>query len=171
MVYISDDRQLRDLTFWSMGSIAAGDWTVVAVTSVAALLAGAVLLRMSRGLDLFQLGERAAFHAGLDIEREKRRIMLLAAVAVGATTAAAGPIGFIGLVAPHMARLIVGPGHRHALPASALIGAGLILCADLAVRLAVPPAEPPVGLATSLIGGPFFLWLLMRRLRAGGFGA
>lgn len=167
MVYVSDDDQLRDLTFWSMGSIANGDWVQVPVTAVFVLIAGLVLLRMGRALDLFQLGERAAFHAGLDIEREKRRIALMTALAVGAATAAAGPIGFIGLVAPHMARLIVGPVHGLKLPVAALIGAILVLAADLAVRLAVPPTEPPIGLATSLIGGPFFLWLLLRRLRVG----
>lgn len=171
MVYISDDQQLRDLTFWSMGSIASGNWKSVAVTSVVAVASGLFLLRMGRTLDLFQLGERAAFHAGVDIERQKRRIALLTALSVGAVTAAAGPIGFIGLVAPHMARLIVGPAHRHVLPAAALIGGALILGADLGVRLAVPPSEPPIGLATSMIGGPFFLWLLMRRMNRGGGNA
>ncbi|MBO6560973.1 MAG: iron ABC transporter permease [Nisaea sp.] len=169
MVYISDDQQLRDLTFWSMGSIASGNWMQVSVTTMLALAAALGLLTMGRSLDLFQLGERAAFHAGIDIEREKWRIALMTAIAVGAVTAAAGPIGFIGLVAPHMARLIVGPAHRNVLPAAALIGGALILGADLAVRLAVPPTEPPIGLATSMIGGPFFLWLLMRRLKRGGF--
>lgn len=168
MVYISDDQQLRDLTFWSMGSISSGNWMQVSVTTALALAAALGLLTMGRSLDLFQLGERAAFHAGIDIEREKWRIALLTAIAVGAVTAAAGPIGFIGLVAPHMARLIVGPAHRNVLPAAALIGGVLILAADLAVRLAVPPTEPPIGLATSMIGGPFFLWLLMRRLKRGG---
>lgn len=168
MVYVSTDQQLRDLTFWSMGSISSGNWGTVGVTSVLALFAGLGLARMGRSLDLFQLGERAAFHAGIDIEREKLRIAIFTALAVGAVTAAAGPIGFIGLVAPHMARLIVGPAHRYVLPASALLGGALILSADLAVRLAVPPTEPPIGLATSLIGGPFFLWLLIRRIGKGG---
>lgn len=168
MVFISDDQQLRDLTFWSMGSIASGNWMQVSVTTVLVLTAAFGLLGMGRSLDLFQLGERAAFHAGIDIEREKWRIALLTAISVGAATAAAGPIGFIGLVAPHMARLIIGPAHRLVLPAAALIGAILILAADLAVRTAVPPTEPPIGLATSMIGGPFFLWLLMRRLKRGG---
>ena len=171
MVFISNDQQLRDLTFWSMGSIASGNWMTVTITSTVAVVSGLFLLRMGRTLDLFQLGERAAFHAGVDIEREKRRIAVLTALSVGAVTAAAGPIGFIGLVAPHMARLIVGPAHRHVLPAAALIGGALILGADLMVRLAIPPTEPPIGLATSMIGGPFFLWLLMRRMKKGGGNA
>ncbi|MEM6423428.1 MAG: iron ABC transporter permease, partial [Pseudomonadota bacterium] len=130
--------------------------------SALAAAAVPVMLGRARDLDLFQLGERAAFHAGLDVERSKMTIGLATAVAVGAVTAAAGPIGFIGLVAPHLVRLALGPRHGLLLPASMLTGIALVLAADLAVRLVVPPAEPPIGLATSLIGGPFFLWLLMR---------
>lgn len=166
LVYLSDDTQLRDLTFWSMGGLGAATWTQGALAAVCIVAAGAGLARLARALDLFQLGERGAFHAGLDVERAKRSVGLWSALAVGAGTAAAGPIGFVGLVAPHLARLLVGPGHRLAAPASALLGAALLLGADLAVRLAVPPAEPPVGLATSLIGGPFFLWLLLTRLKS-----
>lgn len=165
LVYVSDDRQLRDLTFWSMGALGGASWTIVLISVVAALVVGAVLTLMGRALDLFQLGERAAFHSGLDIEAAKLRIGILTAVGVGAVTAAAGPIGFIGLIAPHMARSVLGPGHRLMLPGAALFGVILILAADLGVRLAVPPAEPPIGLATSLIGGPFFLWLLLRGMR------
>ncbi|MEM8597558.1 MAG: iron ABC transporter permease [Pseudomonadota bacterium] len=162
MVYVSDDSQLRDLTFWTMGALGGAGWPLVLISSGLAAAAVPVLLASARDLDLFQLGERAAFHAGLDVERSKRAVGLATAVAVGAVTAAAGPIGFIGLVAPHLARLALGPRHAVLLPASALMGMGLVLAADLAVRLAVPPAEPPIGLATSLIGGPFFLWLLLR---------
>ncbi|WP_227421905.1 FecCD family ABC transporter permease [Pacificispira spongiicola] len=170
MVYISDDRQLRDLTFWTMGSLGASNWTLVLISAGIVLAAVAGIARMGRALDLFQLGERAAYHAGLDVEATKRNVAILSAIAVGAATAAAGPIGFIGLVAPHMARLIVGPEHRLVLPASALIGTTLLLFSDLLVRTAVPPAEPPIGLATSLIGGPFFLWLLLARMRTRGGG-
>jgi len=162
LVYVSDDRQLRELTFWSMGGLGAAGWPVVLVTLALTALALPAFLAAARALDLMQLGERAAFHAGLDVERTKRRMALATALGVGAVTAAAGPIGFIGLVAPHLARLTVGPGHRAMLPVAALYGLALVLAADLGVRLAVPPAEPPIGLATSLIGGPFFLWLLLR---------
>lgn len=162
MAYVSDDSQLRDLTFWTMGALGGAGWPLVLVAAGLAAATVPVLLLRARDLDLFQLGERAAFHAGLDVERAKRRIGLATAVAVGGVTAAAGPIGFIGLVAPHLARLALGPRHDILLPASMLTGIALVLAADLAVRLAVPPAEPPIGLATSLIGGPFFLWLLLR---------
>jgi iron complex transport system permease protein len=166
LVYVSDDQQLRDLTFWSMGSLGASTWPLVLAAAGLTLAAAPALLAQARGLDLMQLGERAAFHSGLDVERLKRRSALAIALAVGAVTAAAGPIGFIGLVAPHLARLILGPRHAVLLPAAVLVGIGLVLAADLAVRLAVPPAEPPIGLATSLIGGPFFLWLLLGRREA-----
>ncbi|MEM8699461.1 MAG: iron ABC transporter permease, partial [Pseudomonadota bacterium] len=162
MVYISTDDQLRDLTFWTMGALGGSGWSLVAAASLLTFATAPVLFRQSRALDLFQLGERAAFHAGLDVEGVKRQIAIATALAVGAVTAAAGPIGFIGLVAPHLARLALGPRHVVLLPASVLLGICLVLAADLAVRLAVPPAEPPIGLATSLIGGPFFLWLLIR---------
>ncbi|MEM7268739.1 MAG: iron ABC transporter permease [Pseudomonadota bacterium] len=162
MVYISDDQQLRELTFWTMGSVGGARWTIVIPTLILALAACAALLSATRALDLFQLGERAAFHSGLDVESHKLRAGLLSALAVGAVTAAAGPIGFIGLVAPHIARLLIGPTHAFILPGAALIGAALTLAADLTVRLAAPPAEPPIGLATALIGGPFFLWLVIR---------
>lgn len=165
LVYISDDQQLRNLTFWQMGSLGGASWPVVLLTGTIVAAAAAMLFRLDRALDLFQLGERAAFHSGLNVEKVKMQAGLLTALAVGAATAAAGPIGFIGLVAPHMARMIVGAGHKWVLPAAALIGTALILLADLGVRMAIPPAEPPIGLATSLIGGPFFLWLLLRRTR------
>jgi iron complex transport system permease protein len=167
LVYVSDDAALRDLTFWTMGGLGGADWPTVIAASAAIAAALFGLSRLARALDLLQLGERAAFHAGLEVESAKRAAAGWSALAVGAATAAAGPIGFIGLVAPHLARLGVGPGHRLVAPTAALGGAALLLAADLAARTAVPPAEPPVGLATSLIGGPFFLWLLLRSLRRG----
>lgn len=165
LTYMSDDQQLRDLTFWSMGGLGGASWRAAALAAACVLAAGLGLFRLAGGLDLLQLGERAAWHAGLEVERVKRQAGLFSALAVGAGTAVAGPIGFVGLVAPHIARLCVGPSHRLVAPAAALIGAALLLAADLGVRLIVPPAEPPVGLATSLIGGPFFLWLLLSRMR------
>lgn len=165
LVYISDDQQLRDLTFWTMGALGQSETRLVIVVAIATLCAVPVFFFQARSLDLLQLGERAAFHSGLDVARTRFAVAAATAVAVGAVTSAAGPIGFVGLVAPHIARLIVGPVHRVLLPATALIGIILVLLADLGVRLAVPPAEPPIGLATSLIGGPFFLWLLMRQAR------
>ena len=162
LVYISDDDQLRDLTFWTMGALAGAGWPLVLMAVALTALSAPLLVGQAQALDLLQLGERAAFHTGLDVERCKRRVALGTAIAVGAVTSAAGPIGFIGLVAPHLARLVFGPRHAVLLPTAILMGIALVLAADLAVRLVAPPAEPPLGLATSLIGGPFFLWLLLR---------
>lgn len=162
LVYISDNDQLRDLTFWTMGALAGAGWPLALITAALTALSAPLLVGQAQALDMLQLGERAAFHAGLDVERCKRRVALGTAIAVGAVTAAAGPIGFIGLVAPHLARLIFGPRHALLLPTAVLMGTALVLAADLAVRLVAPPAEPPLGLATSLMGGPFFLWLLLR---------
>ena len=162
LTYISSDQQLRDLTFWSMGSLAKSGWLSVWISVTLMGLSCLYLRRFQRALDLFQIGERAAFHSGLDVDRIKFRACAACAVAVGAGVSVAGPIGFIGLVAPHMARMLVGPTHRYMVPASALIGGVLLLGADLVVRNIIPPQELPIGLATSLIGGPFFLFLLIR---------
>ncbi len=168
LAYVSDDDELRELTFWTMGGLGAAGRPLALAALIPALILTPLLLAQARTLDLMALGERAAFHAGVDVERAKRRIGLAAALGVGAVTAAAGPIGFVGLVAPHLARLLVGPDHRAVLPCAALLGVALVLSADLAVRLAVPPAEPPIGLAMGLVGGPFFLWILLRTLHGGG---
>ncbi|MEM0989128.1 MAG: iron ABC transporter permease [Pseudomonadota bacterium] len=171
LVYISDDQQLRDLTFWTMGSLATSQKELVLLVLALTGLMVPVFLSQMRALDLMRLGERAAFHSGLDVRRARLIIAASTALAVGAVTSAAGPIGFIGLVAPHLARLLVGQRHMVLLPAAAILGICLVLAADLAVRLAVPPAEPPIALATSIIGGPFFLWLLLRRSKSGGLRA
>lgn len=161
--YISDDAELRELTFWSLGSLGGARWPVVIPVALLAAPAIIALAFTTRALDLFQLGERAARHSGVAVERTKLAIGLACALAVGAVTAVAGPIGFLGLVAPHIARLLIGPTHRMILPGAMLTGAALTLMADLTVRTIAPPAEPPIGIATALIGGPFFLWLVIRR--------
>ncbi|MEM6387137.1 MAG: iron ABC transporter permease [Pseudomonadota bacterium] len=165
MIYMSSDQQLRELTFWTMGSLAKSNWNTVTISAVAMIVASTLLMRYRRELDLLQLGERAAFHAGVDVARVKFRICGLTAVAVGAGVSVAGPIGFIGLVAPHMTRLFVRASHWVVLPVSALVGANILLFADLFVRNAIPPAEIPIGIATAILGGPFFLWLLLRKTR------
>ncbi|MEM7058149.1 MAG: iron ABC transporter permease [Pseudomonadota bacterium] len=167
LIYVSDDQQLRDLTFWTMGSLGTADRALIILVAVLVAVMIPVFLLQSRALDLLQLGERAAFHTGLDVERTRLMIAFATALAVGAVTAAAGPVGFIGLVAPHIARLVVGSQHNLLLPVAALVGVSLVLAADLGARLAIPPQEPPIGLATSLIGGPFFLWLLLRQISKG----
>ncbi|MEM7732693.1 MAG: iron ABC transporter permease [Pseudomonadota bacterium] len=165
MILMSNDQQLRELTFWTMGSLARSNWSTVVIACVIMVVASLALLRYRRELDMMQLGERAAFHAGVDVGRVKFQICFLVAIAVGAGVSAAGPIGFVGLVAPHMTRLFIRSSHFVVLPVSALVGANILLFADLFVRNAIPPSEIPIGIATSLLGGPFFLWLLLRNRR------
>lgn len=165
LIYMSTDQQLRELTFWTMGSLAKSNWDTVIVASIIMLIASLALLRYERELDLLQLGERAAFHTGVNVTKVKFQICALVAINVGAGVSVAGPIGFVGLVAPHMTRLFVQSSHRIVLPISALVGANIVLFADLFVRNAIPPAEIPIGIATATLGGPFFLWLLIRSSR------
>ncbi|TXN23263.1 iron ABC transporter permease [Methylobacterium sp. WL19] len=165
LVYASDDRQLRDLTFWSLGSLGGSTWTKVAATAPAILPVLIAVPFLGRGLNALVLGEAEAFHLGIPVERLKRAAILLVAIAVGAGVAAAGVIGFVGLVVPHTLRLMIGPEHRRLLPASALLGGALLVLADVAARLVVAPAELPIGIVTALVGAPVFLWLLLARTR------
>ncbi len=163
LVYLADDRQLRDLTFWSMGSLAGATWGKLAV---ALPLVGLVLLLspvLARGLNALALGESQAAHMGQNVQWLKRLTIFGAAAATGAAVAVSGGIGFIGIVVPHLLRLAVGPDHRRLLPLSALLGAGLLVLADLVSRMVVAPAELPIGIITALIGSPVFLWILLRQ--------
>ncbi len=163
LAYISDDRQLRDLTFWSLGSLGGATWTkVTAIAPIILPLLLAVPL-LARGMNALALGEAEAFHLGLPVQRIKGLAILLVALAVGASVASAGVIGFVGIVVPHLLRLVVGPDHRLLLPLSALAGGALLIGADMIARLAVAPAELPIGIITAATGAPFFLWLLLRR--------
>lgn len=163
LVYASDDRQLRDLTFWSLGSLSGATWTKVVVSAPAILPVIALVPLLGRGLNALVLGEAEAFHLGVAVERLKRLAILLVAVAVGAGVAAAGVIGFVGLVVPHILRLVIGPEHRRLLPACALLGGALLVLADVLARLVAAPAELPIGLVTALVGAPVFLWMLLGR--------
>ena len=160
--YLSDDAQLRTLTFWMMGSFGGANWTTVLPAALLMSAAAAPLFFAARGLDLLQLGEAEAFHLGIDVRRLKRRAILCSAAAVGAGVALAGMIGFVGLVVPHLVRLLIGAAHRYVLAGSLLLGATLTILADLLARIVVAPAELPVGLVTSALGAPFFLWLIAR---------
>ena len=160
--YLADDATLRTLTFWNLGSLNGASyarlWPLLLVTAAVALW----LPRRARALNALLLGESEARHLGFAVERLKRELVFCTALGVGAAVAAAGMIGFIGLVVPHLMRLLVGPDHRLLLPASALAGASLLLLADLLARLLLAPAELPIGIVTALIGAPFFIYLLLR---------
>ena len=160
--YLSDDTQLRTLIFWMMGSFGRATWSTVLPALGVMVAALAVLMRTAKPLDVLQLGESEAHYLGVDVESLKRRIILFSAAAVGAGVAVAGIIAFLGLVIPHLVRLLGGAAHGYVLWGSALLGATLAVVADTVARTAVVPAELPVGLVTSAMGAPFFLWLIAR---------
>lgn len=163
--YLADDAMLRTLTFWNMGSLGSATYERVGVLSLCCALVWWRLPRQARALNAMLLGESEARHLGVNLERVKRELVLLTALGVGACVAVSGLIGFIGLVVPHLVRLLLGADHRRVLPASMLLGGALLLLADVAARLVIAPAELPIGILTALLGAPFFLMLLLSARR------
>jgi iron complex transport system permease protein len=163
LVFLADDRQLRDINFWMLGSLAGATW--VKVVAVVPFLAGsaAIVPFIARGLDVLVLGETEAFYSGIQVERLKRICIVLVAAATGAAVSVSGVIGFVGIIVPHLLRLLIGPGHRLLLPSAMLLGATLLVVADTFARTLAAPAELPIGIVTAVIGAPFFLYLLLRR--------
>ena len=171
LTFAGTTQQREQIVFWQLGSLNGSRWQDVAIVlPVAAVgIAGAALL--SYRLDLLALGERQARHLGVDVERTRIVGIVIVAVLTAAAVALCGIIAFVGLVIPHLMRMLLGPGHRALIPSSALGGALLLLAADLGARTAVPYAELPIGMLTAIVGGPFFFWLLRRtRVRSGGWG-
>lgn len=164
--YLADDAQLRGLIFWSLGSLEITDWRKLLVAMAFIVPAIALLPRYADALNANLLGEREAGHLGIEMEKVKRRLIVLVALVVGISVSLSGVIGFVGLVVPHLIRLLIGPDHRLLLPASALFGAVLLVGADIVARTVAAPAEIPIGIITAILGGPFFLWLLLRFHRA-----
>ncbi|ATZ96592.1 MULTISPECIES: iron ABC transporter permease [Dickeya] len=163
LAWISNDQQLRQLSLWGMGSMGQAQWVTVA--AVASLVVPCVwwLQRLASPLNLLQLGDEEAHYLGVDVRRTRRRVVILCAVLVAAAVSVSGVIAFVGLITPHLMRLLLGADHRWLLPGATLGGALLLLLADTLARTLVVPAEMPVGLLTCLIGGPWFLWLILRR--------
>jgi iron complex transport system permease protein len=163
MIYLADDTQLRDLTFWNMGSLAGASWAKLAAAAPV-MLAGLIAAPfLARGLNALALGEAAAQHLGIRVQRMKTAAVLAVAASVGAAVAVSGGIGFVGIVVPHLLRLAMGPDHRFLLPAAAFLGGGLLVAADMVARVVVAPAELPIGIVTALVGGPVFLWILLKK--------
>jgi iron complex transport system permease protein len=163
LVYMSDNEQLKSLTFWLMGSLGGADWNKV-LAALPFLTVPLVLLpRLSRPLNAMLMGDSVAGHLGFDAVRTGRWTVILVTAAVGAAVAVSGVIGFVGLVAPHLVRLAGGPDHRLVLPGAALTGAILLAGADIFARTVAAPADLPIGVVTGALGGPFFIWLLLRR--------
>jgi iron complex transport system permease protein len=163
LVFLADDRQLRDVTFWMLGSLGGATWPKVAAVAPFLPLTLIVVPFLARGLDLLVLGEAEAFHGGVPVEWLKRATIVLVAAATGAAVSVSGVIGFVGIVVPHLLRLAIGPAHRLLMPAALMLGAALMVVADTFARVLAAPAELPIGIITAIIGAPFFLVLLMRQ--------
>ena len=163
LVQMADDRQLRDLSFWQLGSLGGVDWPKIAVLAAIMALAFSTLPVLGPALNALALGEAAAHHMGVPVERVKRLAIVVVSAVTGASVALSGGIGFVGIVVPHILRLAIGPDHRLLLPASALLGGALLVLADTFARTIVAPAELPIGIVTALAGSPFFLWLLIHK--------
>lgn len=161
--WVSNDAQLRQLSLWGMGSLGQAQWSTL--LAVASLMVPTVLViwRLANALNVLQLGDEEAHYLGVDVAVVQRILLLCSALLVAAAVAVSGVIGFVGLVVPHLMRMWLGADHRAAIPGSVLAGASLLLVADTAARTLVAPAEMPVGLLTSLLGAPWFLWLIFRR--------
>lgn len=165
MTLYADDTQLRDITFWTLGSIGGATWSTFSVVAPFILIGLVLTPFIARPLNAMLLGEREAQHLGINTEKLKIKIVYLTGLMVGVAVAITGIIGFVGLVVPHLLRITFGPDHRLLLPGSALLGATLLLGADLIARTILAPAELPIGLVTASVGAPFFLWLLLHNQR------
>ncbi|WP_157050871.1 iron ABC transporter permease [Rhodococcus sp. RD6.2] len=168
--FVADPAARDQIVFWQLGSLNGATWQAVAVVTPMAVVGIAATMLIAHRLDLLALGESAAAHLGVNVERLRQIAVLIVALLVSASVAFTGIILFVGLVVPHLMRMIVGPGHRILIPASVLCGAIVLLAADLGARTLVPNADLPLGMLTSLIGGPFFFWMLRRtRKQQGGW--
>ncbi|MET0296657.1 MAG: iron ABC transporter permease [Microbacterium sp.] len=171
MTFLGTTATREQIVFWQLGSLNGALWQNIAVVAPLVLVGTIVAFAVSRRLDLFALGERTARHLGVRVELLRVVVIVTVALLVCAAVAFAGIIGFVGLVVPHLMRMAIGPAHLPLMITSTLGGALLIALADLIARTAVPMADLPIGMLTALVGGPFFLWLLVRtRRRAGGWG-
>lgn len=169
-LFFADAAAIQQITFWQLGSLSQATWPKVLAVLPCAALGLAVAPLYSRRLDLLSLGERPARHLGVDVERLRITLVFVIALLTAAAVSVSGIISFVGLVVPHLLRMVAGSGHRFLVPASALLGAVVLLAADLAARTMAAPAELPLGVLTALLGSPFFFWLLRRtRRRQGGW--
>ena len=170
MTFLGDQQSREQIIFWQLGSLNGSRWDYVAVVAPIVILGIIGVMFLTRKLDLLSLGERSARHLGVDVERLRIISIILVAFLTAAAVAFAGIIAFVGLVVPHIIRMLIGPGHRILIPASALGGAVLLSGADLIARTSIPYADLPIGMLTALVGGPFFFWLIRKtRKSAGGW--
>jgi iron complex transport system permease protein len=164
--WVSNDAQLRQLSLWGMGSLGQAEWSTLLVAATLIIPSSLVVWWLAARLNLLQLGDEEAHYLGVNVRLLQRILLLSSAVLVAAAVAISGVIGFIGLVVPHLMRMWLGPDHRGLVPGSLLAGAILLLIADTLARTVAAPAEMPVGLLTSVLGAPWFLWLIFRQQRS-----
>jgi iron complex transport system permease protein len=161
--YFSDNDMLRQISLWQMGNLSGASWLKVSIMGVVTILLMGLFPRDSRALNALLLGESEARHLGINVQWVKRRLIVLTALGVGVSVAVAGLVGFVGLIMPHIIRLMIGPDHRWLIPASGLAGAILLVVADSLARVVVIPAELPTGILTAILGAPFFVALLLQQ--------
>ncbi|MHB1629014.1 MAG: FecCD family ABC transporter permease [Bacilli bacterium] len=161
----ANNYQLRSIVFWLMGGFNGDGWTAFRLVAIPVVIGLTLVFALARELDLLQTGEESAHSSGVSVEWVKRALLTLVALMTGASVAISGTIAFVGLIVPHMVRALVGPRHRVVLPASALLGAALMVVADMVARTLISSFEINVGIITSFLGGPFFLYLLLRSER------
>ncbi len=167
-VFVADDDEIRSVTFWSLGTLGLATWKSVAAVIPLAAIGMLVSAKFSRVLDTLALGDRAAAHLGVKVEPVRLQAIAVVGLLASSAVAATGMIAFVGLLVPHIMRIVLGPRHRHLLWTAALLGASVTLLADLAARTLLSPAELPLGVVTALIGAPFFLLLLRSTRRNQG---
>ncbi len=163
MIYVADDQQLRDLTFWQLGSLGGATWTKIVTAGPVICIAVIGAVSLGASLNGLAMGEATAMHLGIPVQRAKNLAILAVAAATGAAVAVSGGIGFVGIVVPHLLRLVTGPDHKPLLLNAALLGGALLIWADLLARVVIAPAELPIGIVTAILGAPVFLWILLRR--------
>jgi len=162
MSYTARDAQARSITFWNLGNFNGANWQQVMIVGAVALIVFTISFRYSKQLNALLLGEEEASYLGVSPDKLKRRILLLNTIMVSVATAFVGVITFMGLIVPHVLRLLIGSDNKRLLPASIITGAILMILADLGARLLLAPAEMPIGIITSLVGAPVFIILLKR---------
>lgn len=162
LIYISKEEQLRDLTFWNLGSLAGATWTKNAIMAVIVVVSFFFLINKGKALNAMMLGERDAQHLGIPVEKIKKQIVVLTALMVGTSVAFAGTIGFVGLIVPYILRLIFKSNYHIILPISAIFGGVLLLAADTISRTVAAPSEIPIGILTAFMGAPIFIVILLR---------
>ncbi|WP_299176565.1 iron ABC transporter permease [uncultured Chryseobacterium sp.] len=166
LIYISKDEQLRDLTFWNLGSLAAATWTKNIILAVVLIISYTILLPQGKALNAMMLGEKDAQHLGINVERLKKQIILITALMIGTCVAFSGTIGFVGLIVPYILRLVFKSNYSFILPLSAVCGSILLLVADTFSRSIVEPSELPIGILTALMGGPIFIAILLKHKKS-----